>query len=376
MPKGPSGCLSFGSPRALISEGRNTRKASVTKLIRPILARWFTFFDSNAENRKTRWSKTFVLLVMLMVEKKAPPHFLLAISLQLSPEQLAHMEPGANQAEAPRAEHPQKASEEKKERQMYSNCQAAVLALTREKNLLAMDLIYWFILPFRNAHTELTQALHQGPGAVRKWYTKTALGSHFHTLQGVLRTKGKTEALHDLGFILEAHFQAEEECLPEDPLVLEQDALAKQADRLILHLLSEHSREGATHSFHPIFAAAGLFSTVQSEVNSRLQHLSKIYSAWQAALKYPSPSLQKLLARSPLACILEQEILMGLATANFQEIPGVILGTLDHLFSSLGSSLICELGFQQWEGRERRGFVLEIICYWGVLRNLPRWFRV
>ena len=299
---------------------------------------------------------------MLLVEKKVTPNFLTALSMQLSPDHFAKLEASAGESakegskDLPAAQADmKKTSDEKKEKQMYSNCQASVLALFREKNVLAMDLIHWFVLPFRSAFSDLTLALRQGHRAVRTWYIKTALGQHFVTLREVLHTKSDVNALADLGFILESTCRSDEDALPDDPCVLEQDGLAKETDKLVLQLLSEHTKEAGTHRFHPISAAAGLLSSSPSDVASVLERLACLHEAWQEAQKHSSPSLQKLLLRSPLACMLEQELLERLASVKFREVPVDIQDMLDHIFGSLGSSLVSELGFQVWEGDERRG---------------------
>jgi hypothetical protein len=325
------------------------------------MSRWFSFYDSNAENRQLRHSKAFVILVMLFVEKQVSPNFLLALSLQLAPEQFKKLpapeqaEGDGNAEEKKETEKQSEMSQKRKERQMYSNCQAAVLALTREKNILAMDLIYWFVRPFRAAHTDLVTTLHKGPAAVKDWYKRAALGSHYTTLSEVLANKKNQQALLELGFVLEVGHSIHEDILPEDPLALEQDWLAEQVDALVLHLLSEHSREAATHLFSPLAAAAGLLSESSADRSVVLIALQKTYAAWQETSKRPKPSLQNILARSPLSCVLEQEMLHHMATENFRSTPACVVEMLDHVFGSLGSSLVCELGFQQWEGHERRG---------------------
>jgi hypothetical protein len=168
--------------------------------------------------------------------------------------------------------------------------------------------------------------------------------------------KRNTNVLLDCGFIMEVDSSLVETALIDDPLVLEQDALAKQVDNLALHLAIEQCRDAATHQFDPLTASAALRSTSNQEEQEILQRLGKIWQAWQKVLSLATPTFRTMIKKSHLNCELEQELLRDLASVDFQVTTASAAQLSDCLFQSLGSSLACELGFRVWEGTERRGF--------------------
>ena len=244
---------------------------------------------------------------------------------------------------------------DKKLQELYSSCQAAVLVLLNERNMLAMDLLYYFLKPFRQNYTKLQKVLRAGPVKVQEWYAKVALGQQFLIMQQLWGMTGEVDALLDCGFILEVCDTCIDESLPDDPVALEQDHLAKQVNNLVFHLVAEFCKDACTHTWHPLALAAGFRASKEEDQQLVLGRLSQIYKAWSIAKVATSPTIRALVARSPLQGRLENDLLSDLAAVNFEIVTPAALQLCDAIFLSLGSSLACELGFRVWEGTERRG---------------------
>ena len=298
---------------------------------------------------------------MLMAEGKAPLKFLQALSLQMgnkSNEQSLETE------EEDAGQNAENKTADKKMQELYSSCQAAVLVLLNERNILAMDLLYYFLKPFRQNYTNLQNVLRAGPVKVQEWYTKIALGQQFQVTQQLWGMTSNAEALSDCGFILEVRDACIDEALPGDPIALEQDHLSKQINHLVFHLVAEFCKDACTHTWHPLALAAGLRADREEDQQLILQRLGQIWTAWLKAKTLAYPSIRALVARSPLSGQLENDLLSELATVDFQIITGIALQLCDAMFLSLGSSVACELGFQAWEGAERRGsYLIFLICF-------------
>jgi hypothetical protein len=308
------------------------------------------------------------LLFLLLAEGKAPAKFLEAVSLNLSPafvKQVASTPDDVDQdVEVQEAEvgatHTEKEHNVKegvKASQLYSSCQAALLALLNERNILAMSLFHHVLKPFRNNHTLMQEALRGGPVKVQNWYINLALGQQFKVMSEIWGVSSDMAALVDIGLLLEVTDASIDLSLPDDPCVLEQDNLAKELDHLCCSLVMEFCKDACASLHLPISLAAALRSPHAQDVDHILKNLSEIWSAWNTAKLQTGPTIRALVARSPLQGVLEQDLLAELAQVDFQICTDKALQISDAIFLSLGSSLACELGFQVWEGGERRGQV-------------------
>ena len=310
-----------------------------------------------------RYSKLFVLLFLLLTNKQMPKASAFPIFASCFAAAAAEADPAGDDippAEASGEQPPDATTQAKEKKQkmkeMWSSCQAAAIALATERNILGMDLIHFYVEPFRNMLRRIEAQLRQGPAGVRDLFSGLACGKHAQPAQETLALKFNPTVLAECGLVLAPGTQQEAEAFMNDPVALEQDAIAKEIDKLAWHLASEHTQEGATHTCEVILLSAGLLSSDPRQVEGTLAKLSNIHGAWQAIKEQrKNPVLRNLIERSNNNGAIEQEILTELAEVSFSEVPSSVANLVSDIFHSFGSSLIVERGFQVWEEKERRG---------------------
>ena len=273
--------------------------------------------------------------------------------------------PAEASREQPPAATTQATVEKRKLKEMWSSCQAAAIALATKRNLLGMDLMHFYVEPFRNMLRRIETQLTQGPAGVRALFAGLACGKHAQPAQETLALKFEPAVLAECGLVLVPRTQLEAEVFMDDPVALEQDAIAKEIDKLAWHLASEHTQEGATHTCEVILLSAGLLSSDPRQVESTLAKLCNIHGAWQAATaQQNSPVIRQLLDRSNNNGAIEHEILTELAEVSFSVVPSSVANLVSNIFHSFGSSLIVERGFRFWEKKEQQGhlWLHNIVC--------------
>lgn len=329
---------------------------------RPQLQRWFAFYDSNAENRGTRWSKFAILIYTLLKEGKLPSvssfHIFASAArsrdVRLVPAPAAASScppgrqanpkpqgkkrgrpprsrkpgpephpgassgsgaPGAHQAAdasvpadqkieegCPAAEHPDALPEEgsgKKLKELFSAMQAAAIALSSEHNSLGMDIIHFLVAPIRRAYAHIQESVRGGPGAIRTLFSELAVGSMQGANIEIWMCLQTPEVLSACGLTLERALLCEDDVFDGDPIVLEQDAVAKKLDRFALSLIAERVDESCTHQHDFVGRCAGLLHRDPALREQTLQDLQGQARAFRRALRETgSATLRSIISQS------------------------------------------------------------------------------
>lgn len=313
------------------------------------MQRWFAFYDSNAENRTTRWSKFGILLYALHQEGKLPDiqsfsmfanearcrGIRLVKPLAAKPKVLAKAKAkakskkgkGAEAAAAPQptcdmaaaevtSEQPsgndnivggQTAKEDdnktqgqdKKVKEMLSSMEAAAIALSSERNSLGMDVIHYMVAPIRQFYSHIQESVRGGPHQVRNFFAGLAVGQMHCASVEIWMQLRSAEVLSTCGIVLERNLTSEDEVLEGEVLVMEQSSIAALLDNCALSLIAERCDEAITHEHDYISRCAGLLHPDEWQRQQTLADLKRqAHSFRRATREIGSPAIQSIVSRS------------------------------------------------------------------------------
>jgi hypothetical protein len=310
--------------------------------LRPQLQRWFAFYDCNAENRTTRWSKFGILLYALHQEGKLPDlqsfgifanearcrgirlvqqpaakpkvkakakskraaQFPNSDSAAVAPQStvemaLAEQPPNVVGSETIKEDDNAAKGQEKKMKEMFSSMQAAAVALSSEKKSLGMDVIHYMVAPIRHFYSHIQESVRGGPLQVRNFFASLAVGQmHCASVETWLQLQN-AEVLSTCGLILERSLLSEDEVLEGEALVMEQSSIAALLDNCALSLIAERCDEAVTHEHDFISKCAGLLHPDELQRHQTLADLKRqAHSFRRATRETGSPSVQSVVSRS------------------------------------------------------------------------------
>ena len=167
-------------------------------------------------------------------------------------------EAGSNQA-------PAKDQDEKTKQTLQHTMVASAVALARESNIQAANIIFGVAAPLRQEHSDDSRRLTGGPIATQLLYSEWAIGAWHGTLYKIAQTSSDATVLAEAGMKLELQTSKQEEICPDDILVEEQDELAVLFDRFQFQLLRRRVQSMSEHSEAAPGILAGLVHPCEDE---------------------------------------------------------------------------------------------------------------
>ena len=237
--------------------------------------------------------------------------------------------------------------------------QAAAIALARERNWLASAMIHHFVEPLALEHRCNVQTLREGQQAAASLYRRLALGFRHRASFQMLARLLDPARLFECGVLVEICLRAHEEALHDDPVVLEQNALAAKLDTLVFQLLRQRSI-GAVQFSDTAQGIVAIFSSPSSseQQSAALRKLKNIKEVVDAAANQPSPIIKKWLQRSDSNKAVEKRILGFCQHTNFDTWPDAAQLEVDHIFQAEPSTIIVENAFKELRAAEKGETIL------------------
>ena len=248
---------------------------------------------------------------------------------------------------------------------MQPMMQAAAIALARERNWLASAMIHHYVEPLALEHRCNVKTLREGQQAAASLYRRLALGFRHRASFQMLARLLDPARLCECGILVDICLQKHEEALQDDPVVLEQNALAARLDALVFQLLRQRSVGAvqfsdtvlgiiATFAKGTVVPATGFSGPSSSEQRSAaLRKLKKMTEVVDAAANQPSPIIRKWLQRSDSAKAVEKRILGFCKETNFDTWPDAAQLEVDHIFQAEPSTIIVENAFKELRAAEK-----------------------
>jgi hypothetical protein len=202
--------------------------------------------------------------------------------------------------------------------------------------------------------------------ATRAFYSKLACGAKLAPAYEALEKLAEPSALADCSLLVECSSESHLTALDGDPAVLEQDALAGQADNLVWQLCRQSAFTSAQLTDTIVGQLAKFWGEEPGSRDDCKHWLQARYKTFRTASEIGTPALKTLLRKSDCNRPVERLCLDRLQAVDFAEWPENLKRDLDWIFKAEPSTGIVENAFKELRAAES-GSDLDLFLFFFIL---------